>query len=278
MEMEEKRWRFRVLLYTAALTTLLVLAACSSEQIRMSPTMAVLDTSAFSPDGKVIAGGRNIFNVVYLYDASTVHLKKALIGDSDSTNNVNARTLSISKDSQYLAAAGIDDIVVVWDLNSDQKIRLTSLNGARAASFSPEKNVLAVSSQGNGVTFWQIPEGVKIGELTGHTAPVISIAFSPDGKMLATGSADKTARVWSVDELQQVRVFDGYEYPVHSVSFSPDGSMLATYSGNLKVWRWGSGSEQITVSLPAASSSSVQAFAGLVSILASARSIQLGTR
>ncbi len=274
--MEERRRRFTTLFYLAALTSLLLLAACSAEQVRMSPTLAVLDTSAFSPDGKVVAGGRNIFNAVFLYDASTVHFNKALIGDSASSSNVKAHTLSFSKDSKYLAAAGIDDIVVVWDLSSDQKIRLTNLKGARAASFSPESNVLAVAGQGNDVTFWKIPDSVKVGELTRHSAPIISMAFSPDGKMIATGSADKTARVWSVHDLQQVKVFDGYEYPVHAVSFSPDGTMLATYSGNLKVWRWGSGDEQKIVSVPVASGSSVQAFAGLVSILGSARSIQLG--
>ncbi|WAC06723.1 MAG: WD40 repeat domain-containing protein [Thermodesulfobacteriota bacterium] len=275
--MKEKHGKSLFLLFTVALIPLfLLLAACSAQQVKMSPTMAVLNTSAFSPDGKVIAAGRNIFNVVLLYDASTARFQKALMGEADKPNDVIARSLSFSSDSRFLAAAGVDDIVVVWDLSSDQtKIRLTGLKGAVAVSFSPTQNVLAVSAPGNSVTLWKIPEGNQVGQLNGHSAPVLSIAFSPDGKMLATGGADKTARIWSVDALQQIRVFDGYEYPVHSVSFSPDGVRLATYSGSLKIWQWGNG-DAASVTLPEASRSSVQTFAVLASLLLSARSMQLG--
>ena len=74
----------------------------------MSPSLAVLNTSSVSPDGKVIAAGRNIGNVVFIYDASAAHFKKALLGDVNKPISVSAQALSISNDSQFLAAAGID--------------------------------------------------------------------------------------------------------------------------------------------------------------------------
>lgn len=271
--MKRKHRTFSYLLFSSIITLLLLLVACSAKQVKMSPTLAVLKTSAFSPDGKLIAAGRDMSNVVLLYDSSTASFKKALMGNENRSEI--ARSLSFSRDSRFLAAAGIDDTVVIWDMRSDEvKIRLSNLKGPTTVSFSPTQDVLAISGPENRVTLWKIPEGTQVGELIGHTEPVISIAFSLDGKMLATGSTDKTARAWSVNDQKEIRKFDGFEYPVHSVSFSPDGSTLATYSGDLKIWRWGNENAQ-TVSLPATDDTSVQTFASLVLLLAGARNVQL---
>lgn len=227
------------LLFTSALA-LLLLTACTTEQMRVSPTLAVFNTSAYSPDGKIIAAGRNAFNVVFLYDGSTVRFRKALTGKLDNTPLfTRAHALSFSGDSRFLAAAGIDKMLVMWDLSGDQSLMsFPDLRDALALSFSPIDYKLAVSNSRNGITLLEIPENRGIGELIGHTAPVIAISFSPDGKLLATGGTDNTVRLWDVGSLQQIKIFDGYELPVHSVSFSPDGALLATYSGNqIKIWQ-----------------------------------------
>lgn len=36
-------------------------------------------------------------------------------------------------------------------------------------------------------------------ELTGHTAPIWSIAFSSDSRLLITGSEDGSIRIWTVE-------------------------------------------------------------------------------
>lgn len=233
----------------AAIASLALLCACSTEQVRRSEVMAVLDTSAYSPDGKFIAGGRNMGNVILIYEMPDGRLKKILSGEKN-TLSLSARSLAISHDATFLAASGIDDMVVVWDLRNDQVIlRFPEMKAAGVVSFSPTENTLAVSGPGNSVTLIAVPEGRIIGQLDGHTAPILSMTFSHDGKMLATGGMDRTARLWSTSDLRPIKVFVDYEYGVHSVSFSSDASMLATYSGELRILNLNDGPGR-TLALP----------------------------
>ena len=47
---------------------------------------------------------------------------------------------------------------------------------------------------------------VLLRTLTGHTAPVLSLALSPDRRLLFTGSHDYTVRVWSTADWHCLRV------------------------------------------------------------------------
>ena len=66
--------------------------------------------------------------------------------------------LAISGDGRYLASAGGDTWVVVWDLHTHQ----------------------------------------AVATLKGHARTVSAVAFSPDGRQLVSGSLDQSIRVWEV--------------------------------------------------------------------------------
>jgi WD domain, G-beta repeat len=60
---------------------------------------------------------------------------------------------------------------------------------------SPHGSILIAD---NTVRLWDGETGKPLGELTGHSDPVLSAAFSPDGKRIVTASADSTARLWKI--------------------------------------------------------------------------------
>ena len=62
--------------------------------------------------------------------------------------------------------------------------------------------------------------------LSGHTAPVLSLALSPDRRLLFTGSHDYTVRVWRIADWHCLRVLKGHGGGVRVLAVAPDGATL----------------------------------------------------
>jgi PAS domain S-box-containing protein len=123
-------------------------------------------------------------------------------------NRINAVTYS--PDGQWLAVAGLDEVIHLWQRNPD-------------GTFNPQPHrVLA----GHGDTIWDV-------------------AFSPDGTMIASASEDMTLKLWSLDGTL-IHTFEGHTDRVNAVTFIPSnaglpadwGTMIASASWDksLKLW------------------------------------------
>lgn len=69
--------------------------------------------------------------------------------------------------------------------------------------FSVEGRFLASAGADNRVLLWDLAHGHLLAELCGHTASVLSLAFSREGSVLASGSTDCTVKIWDFTKLAE---------------------------------------------------------------------------
>jgi WD40 repeat protein len=152
-------------------------------------------------------------------------------------------------DPNYLATAGEDGTVKIWDLIS-RTVILTLTGHTTSATnyvaYSPDGKHLAAASEDKTAVIWDIESGQQVAQLEGHTDALEGVIFSPDGKFLATASDDETARLWTI-EGQPAFTFTNHTNGLRDLAFSPDGTKLATAGDTTaRVWDVQNGQPIIT--------------------------------
>ena len=140
-----------------------------------------------------------------------------------------------SPDGRYLASAGDDHTVRVWDWLGAKDICTLCEHKAkvRSVAWSPNGQQLASASDDETIKIWDWTNGKVVTELQGHKGPVHSIAWSSDGKKVASGGKDATVRVWNIVTGEELSMFScaSRPEPPLSIDWSPDDKWLA--SGHL---------------------------------------------
>ena len=159
-------------------------------------------------------------------------------------------SVAFSPDGRTLAAGSADSRLYLWDL-SGAPVPLAGPGGAvQSVAFSPDGRTLAAGTAGGSVRLWS-RTGRPLGAARKVAAKaVFSVAFSPDGKTLASGGADDTVRLWSLGLKALGKPLTGPKGWVNSVAFAPGGQTVAAASSDGQVRIWDRTTHANTTSLP----------------------------
>lgn len=166
---------------------------------------------AWSPDGKWLAAAGE--TAVLLLDAQTLTVAREL------ETKARYDDLSFSADSSRLAAAGFDDLVQVWDVQSGATLLTLEAAGEQVA-LSPDGRTLAalvdvqeIDAQGyllpvkTAIQIYEVSSGklkrtleafTAISEWNNPDIRTTGLYFSGDGKLLHTANMFGDVRAWDV--------------------------------------------------------------------------------
>jgi WD40 repeat protein len=104
--------------------------------------------------------------------------------------------LDLSSDGRYLASAGKDDTVRVWDTETMEELGIIEghPDDVFSVSFAPDTSFLATGCLDGAVRVYALPSGELVHPLKGHAETVYSVDVSPDGKQILSGGKDATVR------------------------------------------------------------------------------------
>jgi len=207
----------------------------------------------FSPDGRVVAAGRNDGSVL-IWPADAIASPLAL-----NAHAAAVRIIAFNVRSDRLLTAGDDGLVKIWSLGSKPQL-LTQFSHAQAVTavgFDPT-GIRVLTASGDGTIRVSYTNGKPPLDLTGHRQPIMGAQFSPDGQRVLAVSLDGSVWVWNVDaeQARSVRIHDqavsgteivrlapqfallGHEAPVWSAVFDVRGERVLTASddGTARVW------------------------------------------
>jgi WD40 repeat protein len=200
--------------------------------------LAIVDSLAFSPDGKFLASGG--FQEVILWDVQTGLLRQKLTGFADRVG-----ALAFSPNGKLLATGGgaptEDGEVKVFDVATGKPV-VDIKNGHSdqvfGVAFSPDNSKLATCGADKFVKVFEVPSGKFLKSFEGHTHHVLDVGWKADGKLLASAGADNVIKVWNYENGEQVRTIAGHGKQVTRLVFIGTTPQIATCSGDQTVRFW----------------------------------------
>ena len=149
------------------------------------------------------------------------------------------RAPALSADGRWVAIAGANHAVTVWDTATGKLLReWRAKQPVWSLNFSPDGHELLVAGWSSEVSVWKLGGPAPPQTLSGHALHVWSAVFAEDGATIATTSSDQTVRLWDAATFEVKTVLRGHDSEVWCAVFSPDGKWLASGGKDQNVLLW----------------------------------------
>ncbi|XP_071730648.1 uncharacterized protein [Rutidosis leptorrhynchoides] len=173
-----------------------------------------------------------------------------------SAHNGSISVLKFSHDGRYLASAGEDCIVRIWEIterddpkkyeihgNDPSKVYFSTNDRSELAPIKTDNEKKQKIKKSSEMTCVILPPKVfrilekPVHEFHGHSDEILSLSWSKKGYLLSS-SVDKTVRLWQVGHNECLKVFTHNNY-VTCVEFNPvdeNNFISGSIDGKVRIW------------------------------------------
>ncbi|WP_232836687.1 WD40 repeat domain-containing protein [Lentzea terrae] len=186
--------------------------------------------AGFSPDGRTVV---TTDKVARLWDSGARGMVAAL-----GRHHEDIQTIAFSRDGRFLATAGDEPRILVWDLADPRRppVELAGHDpGVLGLAFGRD-GTLTSAGLDRTLRVWDLASGRELHMLRAPDSITAYLGISADGRVVITVQADRTLRLWQVDgDLVELAALPGQ---FEAATFSSDGRMLAAAGADLKIRLW----------------------------------------
>ncbi|MDF1796039.1 MAG: WD40 repeat domain-containing protein [Coxiellaceae bacterium] len=139
--------------------------------------------------------------------------------------------------TQYIATAGYDNRVILWDAHTDQALAVGHHDHlVNQCQFDLSGEFLLTSSSDYSARLWSVPDMQLVALFTGHQDDVEAVAFHPTKQLLATSSRDTCVRVFDFNG-KCLQILHGHQCDVLSIIWLNDKQLVSSSDdGTIKTW------------------------------------------
>jgi WD40 repeat protein len=213
-----------------------VISSVTADQVELLHTLSGHDDRVygldFSSDGRLFVSGS--------WDGTIRVWDVALWQEVQAFDEHGDWDVFFAPDDEHVASIK----GAIWNIVSGEKVQSLDVSGSRV-TFSPDGKWMASAGFNAPINVWDVETWQVVQTLRGHTDRVFGLDFSPDSTLIASGSgmgpsdvSDFTVRLWDVETGQELQVFQGHWADVHAVAFSPGGTLVASASIDYSARLW----------------------------------------
>lgn len=185
----------------------------------------------WSPDGRFVATATSQSDTIYLWDTTDTEATPRKLEGHFSPN-----WLAWSSTGDRLASSGEKGAVMIWDVDSGQRIQ--NLEGhvgeALRLSWSPDDRFVASAGRDGSVRVWDVDKGELALLLRSRENAAICTAWDPTGKWLLAGCSNGLIRIWDMEASRNS--FEAHASSVYVLDWTPGGMLRTMGKEALKTW------------------------------------------